>query len=206
VHPVHEALVRGRRGRRARSVRRAVRSGSSRGWLDERPVQVWPRHGGPCGRDVTSAGAPRLTACCVSASHTSIPPATRPYGAPRIYAELRAGGTRVGRKRVARVMRSVGLAGRCPKRFRRTTIRPTPPVTPPPDLVRREFRPSGPDRLWVADITYVHTWEGWLYLAVVLDASVGDWCVGRWQIICAPELATDALHMALRGRRRRRSN
>src|SRR5205814_9718069 len=88
------------------------------------------------------------------------------YGAPRVHAELRATGTRVGRKRVARLMRSAGLAGRCPRRFRRTTTPTDMPAAEPPDLVQRDFRPSGPDRLWVADITYVRTWEGWLYLAV----------------------------------------
>jgi len=123
------------------------------------------------------------------------------YGAPRIHAELCAGGTRTAKKRVARLMRSAGLAGRCPKRFRRTTIPPTPPMAPPPDLVRRDFNPSGPDRLWVADITYINTWEGWLYLAVVLDAfsrRVVGWALADH---LRTELATDALQMALRTRR-----
>jgi transposase InsO family protein len=123
------------------------------------------------------------------------------YGAPRIHAELRAGGTRIGKKRVARLMRSAGLAGRCPKRFRRTTIPPTPPVAPPPDLVKRDFTSRGPDRLWVADITYINTWEGWLYLAIVLDAfsrRVVGWALADH---LRTELATDALHMALRTRR-----
>jgi transposase InsO family protein len=123
------------------------------------------------------------------------------YGAPRIHAELRASGTRTGKKRIARLMRSVGLAGRCPKRFRRTTIPPTPPILPPPDLVKRDFNPSGPDRLWLADITYVHTWEGWLYLAVVLDAfsrKVVGWALADH---LRTELATDALEMALQTRR-----
>jgi putative transposase len=123
------------------------------------------------------------------------------YGAPRVHAELRATGTRVGRKRVARPMRTAGLAGRCPKRFRRTTIPSDAPAAEPPDLVRRDFRPSGPDRLWVADITYVRTWEGWLYLAVILDAfsrRVVGWALADH---LRAELATAALDMALAGRR-----
>src|SRR2546430_10171645 len=70
------------------------------------------------------------------------------YGAPRIHAELRATGTRVSKKRVSRLIRSAGLAGRCPKRFRRTTMPAVPPAAQPPDLVRRDFSPSAPDRLW----------------------------------------------------------
>src|SRR2546423_378038 len=65
-------------------------------------------------------------------------------------------------------MRVAGLASRCPKRFRRTTIRSTAPAAEPLDLVRRDFRPTGPNAVWVSDITYVRTWEGWLYLAVIL--------------------------------------
>ena len=123
------------------------------------------------------------------------------YGAPRIHAELRASGTRVGKKRVARLMRTAGLAGRHPKRFRRTTIPAATSGTQPPDLVRRNFRPQAPDRLWVADITYVRTWEGWLFLAVILDAfsrRVVGWALADH---LRTELATDALHMALTTRR-----
>jgi putative transposase len=123
------------------------------------------------------------------------------YGAPRVHAELRATGTCVGRKRVARLMRSAGLAGRCPKRFRRTTIPAIVPAAEPPDLVRRDFKRAGPDRLWVSDITYVRTWEGWLYLAVILDAfsrRVVGWALADH---LRTELATDALQMALANRR-----
>jgi transposase InsO family protein len=123
------------------------------------------------------------------------------YGAPRIHAELRATGTCVGKKRVARLMRRAGLAGRCPKRFRRTTIPAGTPAAQPPDLVRRDFRPRAPDRVWVADITYVRTWEGWLYLAVILDAfsrRVVGWAIADH---LRTELATAALHMALTTRR-----
>jgi putative transposase len=123
------------------------------------------------------------------------------YGAPRVHAELRATGTRVGKKRVARLMHTAGLAGRCPKRFRRTTIRSIMPYAEPPDLVRRDFKPTAPDALWVSDITYVRTWEGWLYLAVILDAfsrRVVGWALADH---LRTELATDALQMALTTRR-----
>ena len=122
------------------------------------------------------------------------------YGAPRVHAELRATGTRVGKKRVARLMRVAGLAGRCPKRFRRTTIPAVTSAAQPPDLVRRDFNPSEPDRLWISDITYVRTWEGWLYLAVILDAfsrRVVGWALADH---LRTELATNALHMALTSR------
>jgi putative transposase len=93
------------------------------------------------------------------------------YGAPRIHFELRTLGVRCGRKRVARLMREAGLFG-CGGRRRkvRTTLRSQTEHTPPaPDLVQRNFTPQAPNRLWVADITYVRTWEGWLYLSFVLD-------------------------------------
>jgi transposase InsO family protein len=123
------------------------------------------------------------------------------YGAPRIHAELRACGTRVGKKRIARLMRTTGLAGRCPKRFRRTTIPASTPAAQPADLVQRDFNPAAPDRLWMADITYVRTWQGWLYLAVILDAfsrRVVGWALADH---LRTELATDALQMALTSRR-----
>ena len=125
------------------------------------------------------------------------------YGAPRVHAELRATGRRVGKKRIARLMRAAGVAGRCPKRFRRTTIPAIAPAAQPPDLVRRDFNPSGLDRVWVSDITYVRTWEGWLYLAVILDAfsrRVVGWSLADH---LRTELATDALQMAVATRRPR---
>ena len=122
------------------------------------------------------------------------------YGAPRVHAELHATGQRVARKRVARLMRGDGLVGRGPRRFRRTTVA-DPVAAAAPDLVQRKFRPAAPDRLWLADITYVRTWQGWLYLAVVLDAAsrrVVGWALADHLRI---ELATDALRMALVARR-----
>jgi transposase InsO family protein len=90
------------------------------------------------------------------------------YGVPRVLAELRAQGHDVGRKRVARLMTAAGLRGRRPPRWVRTT---TPEPTPPaiPDLVHGQFEAPAPDGLWVGDITYIRTWEGWLYLATVID-------------------------------------
>jgi len=90
------------------------------------------------------------------------------YGAPRIQAELADQGFAVSRKRVARLMRESGLSG-ISRRKRPTTTRRAPKARPAPDLVEREFTADGPDRLWVADITYVRTLAGFLYLAIVLD-------------------------------------
>jgi putative transposase len=92
----------------------------------------------------------------------------RTYGAPRVHAELRAQGVRCARKRVARLMRAGGLVG-CHRRRARTTVA-DPAHTPAPNLVARDFTASAPDSLWLGDITYVATQEGWLYLAVLLDA------------------------------------
>lgn len=95
------------------------------------------------------------------------------YGSPRIHAELRATGERCGRQRVTRLMRLAGLRGCHGQRRRFRTTQPDRQAVPAPDRVGRAFAPAligAPNRLWVADITYVPTLEGWLYLAVVLDA------------------------------------
>lgn len=119
------------------------------------------------------------------------------YGAPMIHAELAEDhDIRVGCKRVARLMRRAGIKGVYPKRFVITTI---PGVTAAPcnDLVARRFKAPGPDRLWVADITYVPTWEGFVYLAVVLDAwsrKVVGWAM---QAHMHTELVLEALNSAL---------
>jgi putative transposase len=92
------------------------------------------------------------------------------YGSPRIHAELRlADGVRVGRKRVERLMRKAKISGLTPRKKGRTTIR-VPGVRVCEDLVDRNFLAAAPKRLWVADITYLRTWEGWLYLAAIQDA------------------------------------
>jgi len=91
------------------------------------------------------------------------------YGAPRVHAELRLDhGVCVSRKRVARLVRTAGLVG-CHRRRSRGLTRRDPQAAPAPDLVERAFIADRPDQLWVADITYIPTWSGWLYLAVVLD-------------------------------------
>jgi transposase InsO family protein len=123
------------------------------------------------------------------------------YGAPRIHAELVARGIAVGRKRVARLMRTAQLVGcRRPGRGKRTTVA-DPAATPAPNLVARNFSPVGADRLWVGDITYVPTDEGWLYVATLLDAysrRVVGWAMADH---LRTELALDALAMALARRR-----
>jgi putative transposase len=91
------------------------------------------------------------------------------YGAPRVHAELAAQGIRIGRKRVARLMRTAGVQGVSRRKWVTTTTR-DPAARSAPDLVQRDFRAAGPNQLWVADITYVPTDAGFLYLAVVLDA------------------------------------
>jgi putative transposase len=123
------------------------------------------------------------------------------YGAPRVHAELRLDhSVRVGRKRVARLMRSAGLVG-CHRRRRRGLTRHDPQATPAPDLVNRQFAAAAPDRVWTADITYVPTWSGWLYLAVVLDCfsrRVVGWAMAEH---LRTELVIDALDMAIWNRR-----
>jgi transposase InsO family protein len=94
------------------------------------------------------------------------------YGAPRLQAELRDQGRRQCRKRIARLMRVAGRRGRTPRRWRTTTI-PDPAAPPRPDLVRRDFgaQPGRVNARWCGDITYINTWEGWLYLAIVIDLA-----------------------------------
>jgi len=125
------------------------------------------------------------------------------YGAPRIHFELRTLGVRCARKRVARLMREAGLFG-CGghRRKARTTVRSQAERIPPAlDLVKRNFTPKAPDRLWVADITYVRTWEGWLYLSFVLD-SYSRRVVG-WSMAnnLRTALVLDAVNMAIYNRR-----
>jgi putative transposase len=122
------------------------------------------------------------------------------YGWPRIHAELRHRGVRASRKRVARLMRRAGLSGMVRRRKGRTTIR-VPGVATAPDLVRRDFAPTAPNRLWVADLTEIATWEGKLYLAVVVDCYSRR-CVG-WAMAehMRAELVVEALEMAIWQRR-----
>jgi len=122
------------------------------------------------------------------------------YGERRVHAELAALGVHVGRQRVARLMRALGLAGVSRRKGPRTTIRDRA-ARPAPDLVDRDFTAAGPDRLWVADITYIPTWAGFLYLAVVLDAwsrRVVGWAMATH---LRTELVLEALNLALTQRR-----
>jgi putative transposase len=123
------------------------------------------------------------------------------YGAPRIHAELRLEHElHVGRKRVARLMKAAGISGVRPRKRWRTTIR-IPGITPATDLVERQFRPDRPNELWVADITYLRTGEGWLYLAAVQDAysrQIVGWSMATHM---RASLVVDALKMALARRR-----
>lgn len=122
------------------------------------------------------------------------------YGVPRVHAELRYEGTRCSRKRVARLMAAAGLEGVHRRRAVKTTIRDRD-AAPAPDLVNRTFSASAPNRLWVADITYVSTWSGFLYVAVVVDvfsrAVVGWSMAGHLRT----KLILDALDMAIARRR-----
>jgi len=118
------------------------------------------------------------------------------YGYPRVHAELRALGVRCGRRRVARLMRKAGLQGCMRGRKKRTTRRDLR-ATPAPDLVKRGFRATAPDRLWTADITYLKTDEGFLYLAFVLDVysrKIVGWSMATH---LRTELVVDALEMAV---------
>ena len=90
------------------------------------------------------------------------------YGVPRMHDELRRAGLRVNEKRVRRLMRLHGMAGRCRRRRCQTTF-PGPDGYVIPDLLGRRFDPGAPNLAWVQDITYIPTGEGWLYLASVLD-------------------------------------
>ena len=125
------------------------------------------------------------------------------YGAPRVHAELAEQGTHVGKKRVARLMVLAGLAGRCRRRTRRTTI--SDPETRAMNLLARAFGPEGLalDTAWAGDITYVRTWEGWAYLATVIDLASRK--VVGWAIADHMEssLVCEAMRMALLARRPR---
>jgi putative transposase len=150
-------------------------------------------------RTRTQSARAQADACLLTAIRTIHARSRGTYGAPRIHAELVATGTRVSRKRVARLMRTAGVCGVSRRTRPRTTVRGAA-TRPAPDLVRRAFTAAGPNQLWVADITYVATGAGFLYLAVVLDAwsrRIVGWAM-------APHLRTalvvSALDMAIRHR------
>lgn len=123
----------------------------------------------------------------------------RTYGAPRIHDDLRDAGVHVGRKRVARLMREAGLAGVHRRSWRHFT-KADPAAVPAPDLLGRNFTAPAPDRTWVADVTYVPTVQGWLYLATVLDVfsrRIVGWSMDsnrKTRLVC------DAVAMAVANR------
>jgi putative transposase len=122
------------------------------------------------------------------------------YGRPRVHAELKEDGVHVGCKRITRLMRLAGLQGASRRKQYRTTVRDRD-ARPAPDLVDRNFTVERPDQLWVADITYIPTWAGFLFLAVVLDACsrrIVGWAMATH---LRTELVLDALNMALGQRR-----
>jgi putative transposase len=122
------------------------------------------------------------------------------YGYPRVHAELRSLGVRCGRRRVARLMRAAGLRG-CVRGKKRRTTRCDPRAAPAPDLLRRDFVAGRPNRVWLADITYIPTREGFLYLAFILDTNsrkVVGWSMAPHM---STELVVDALEMAIWRRR-----
>ncbi len=132
---------------------------------------------------------------------TSYASSRETYGAPRVHAALRAEGERHSRKRIARLMREAGLVGASHRRGGPVTTRRDQEARPAPDLVDRDFTAPGPDQLWVADITFIPTAAGFLYLAVVLDAwsrKVVGWAMANH---LRAELVLDALEMAVGQRR-----
>jgi len=123
------------------------------------------------------------------------------YGAPRVQAELRASDERHGRKRIARLMREAGLGGACHRGGGPPTTRRDRDAKPAPDLVDRKFKADLPDQLWVADITYLPTITGFLYLAIVLDAfsrKIVGWSMANH---LRTTLIVDALDIAVGQRR-----
>lgn len=122
------------------------------------------------------------------------------YGSPRVHAVLRAGEVRVSRKRVVRVMRELGLRGRCRRAYVCTTDSDHGNPTAE-NLLNRDFTATAPNQRWVGDVTYLRTPQGWLYLAVVLDLYsriVVGWALST---VNDRRLAMDALHQALQRRR-----
>jgi putative transposase len=123
------------------------------------------------------------------------------YGAPRVHAELADDyGINVGRKRVARLMRELGIEG-VSRRGKRKAKKAAAEAPAAPDLVKRDFTATRPDELWVADITYIPTWEGWLFLAAIIDVCTKRCCGWSMRNDLTADLVVDALGMAVTLRR-----
>jgi len=147
----------------------------------------------PCARSIVDAKLEKRITAIHSASRET-------YGAPRIHAELADEGITVGRKRVERLMKAKGLRGVSRRRFVTTTVRDNR-VRPANDLVDVNFYAEAPNVLWMADITYVPTWAGFLYLAVVLDAfsaKIVGWAMGT---DLKAQIVIDAVNMAITQRK-----
>jgi putative transposase len=155
----------------------------------------WAKHT-PSARDRQDAELGERIACIHRESRGT-------YGAPRVHHELRREGIACGRKRVARLMSVRGLVGRFKRRFNRTTIADPAAADLAPDRVQRAFAPDGlaVNRVWVSDISYLRTWEGWSYLATVIDLAsrrvVGFALADHMRT----SLVLEALRMALKARR-----
>jgi putative transposase len=122
------------------------------------------------------------------------------YGSPRVLLDLRARGRRVGRNRVARIMRKDGRVGRLPRRWKRTTLS-NHRLGYSPNLLANDFSAQAPNTVWVGDITYIRTWEGWLYLASLLDLYARRVVGFALDDTMSAELPLEALRMARRNRR-----
>ena len=155
---------------------------------------AWKRRPPSARRQADERLKPRILAAWRSSDQT--------YGAPRLHAELRlGGGVRVGKKRVARLMRELEIQGVSRRRGRVRTTTPDKKAAPAPDLVNRDFTASKPDETWVADITYVPSHEGWLFLAAVMDLysrKIVGWSM-RDDLEAA--LVVDAISMAISRRK-----
>lgn len=122
------------------------------------------------------------------------------YGSPRVHAELRFQGIFISKRRVERLMRQAGISGLFKVKRGKTTIQ-VPGIRTAPDLVERDFLAAAPNKLWCADITYIRTWEGWLYLAAVMDVysrKIVGWAMDNHM---RADLVVDALEMAVARRR-----
>jgi putative transposase len=140
-----------------------------------------------------------MDAALIAEIHAAHAASKGTYGAPRLQIDLADAGIRVSRKRIARLMRRAGLAGVSRRKGTVTTVRDG--ARQAPDLVDRNFTADKPNMLWVADITYIPTWAGFLYLAVVLDAfsrRVVGWSMAT---TLHTQVVLDALDMALWQRR-----
>ena len=123
------------------------------------------------------------------------------YGSPRVYVVLRRKGVACGRNRVARLMRSRGIAALARRKYRPVTTQRQPGALPAPNRLKQDFSATAPNQKWVSDFTYIETGEGWLYLAVVLDLfsrKVIGWSMSQNMDTA---LVVTALRMALRERR-----